>query len=133
MGLGKTFLGADASDAVITEGSFVGEPVIGKGAVLWFAAEGETQIEGRVRAAVEDKFGGSGPQPFARQAGGFPLLTESDALEKLKVYAQEAATRARETFDFPLALIVIHTLSAAAGFDDENSASETQKVMSMLH
>jgi hypothetical protein len=32
----------------------------------------------------------------------------------------------------PLALIVIDTLSAAAGFNDENSASETQRVMTTL-
>ena len=132
-GLGKTYVGADASAAVMTKGEFAGEPVVRKGAVLWFAAEGESEIEERVRAAIENKFGGSGLQPFARQAGGVPLLTESDVLEKLKAYAEEAAKRARDTFDLPLALIVIDTLSAAAGFDDENSASETQKVMSMLH
>ena len=132
-GLGKTYVGADASAAVMTGGQFAGEPVIRKGAVLWFAAEGESEIEERVRAAIENKFGGSGLQPFARQAGGVPLLTDSHVLEKLKAYAQEAAKRARDTFDLPLALIVIDTLSAAAGFDDENSASETQKVMSALH
>lgn len=130
--LGKTFIGADLSAAVMTGGFFAGEPVMRKGAVLWFAAEGEREIEGRVRAAVETKFGGKGAQPFARQAGGVPLLTEQDALEKLKIYAQEAAKRDREKFDLPLALIVIDTLSAAAGFVDENSASETQKVMNTL-
>ncbi len=131
-GLGKTFIGADLSAAVMTGGSFAGEPVMRKGAVLWFAAEGENEIERRVRAAVEKKFGGKGAQPFARQAGGVPLLTEPDALEKLMAHAQEAAKRAREKFGLPLALIPIDTVSAAAGFDDENSASETQKVMTAL-
>ena len=130
--LGKTFVGADLSAAVMTAGVFAGEPVMRKGAILWFAAEGEKEIEGRVRAAVENKFGGSGPQPFARQAGGVPLLTDPDALEKLKAHAQEAAKYAREKFGLPLALIVIDTVSAAAGFTDENSASETQKVMTTL-
>ena len=130
--LGKTFVGADLSAAVMTCGVFAGEPVMRKGAVLWFAAEGEKEIEGRVRAAVENKFGGSGPQPFARQAGGVPLLTDPDALEKLKAHAQEAAKYASERFGLPLALIVIDTVSAAAGFTDENSASETQKVMTTL-
>ena len=130
--LGKTFLGADLSAAVMTGGVFIDRPVMRKGAVLWFAAEGEQEIEGRVRAAVENKFRASGPQPFARQAGGVPLLTEPDALEKIKAHAQEAAKRARERFDLPLALIVFDTLSAAAGFNDENSASETQKVMNTL-
>ena len=130
--LGKTFVGADLSAAVMTGGVFAGEPVTRTGAILWFAAEGEKEIEGRVRAAVENKFGGSGPQPFARQAAGVPLLTDPDALEKLKAHAQEAAKYAREKFGLPLALIVIDTVSAAAGFTDENSASETQKVMTIL-
>ena len=130
--LGKTFVGADLSAAVMTGGEFAGEPVMRKGAILWFAAEGEKEIEGRIRAAVENKFGGSGPQPFARQAGGVPLLTDPDALEKLKAHAQEAAKHALEKFDLPLVLIVIDTVSAAAGFTDENSASETQKVMTTL-
>jgi hypothetical protein len=130
--LGKTFIGADLSAAVMTGGVFAGEPVMRRGAILWLAAEGEKEIEGRVRAAVENKFGGSGLQPFARQAGGVPLLTDPDALEKLKAHAQEAAKYAREKFDLPLALIVIDTVSAAAGFTDENSASETQKVMTTL-
>jgi hypothetical protein len=60
------------------------------------------------------------------------LLTDADALEKLKAHAQEAAKHAREKFDLPLALIVIDTVSAAAGFTDENSAAETQKVMTIL-
>jgi AAA domain len=130
--LGKTFVGADLSAAVMTGGVFAGEPVMRKGAILWFAAEGEKEIEGRVRASVENKFGGSGRQPFARQAGGVPLLTDPDALEKLKAHAQEAAKHAEEKFGLPLALIVIDTVSAAAGFTDENSASETQKVMTTL-
>jgi hypothetical protein len=130
--LGKTFVGADLSAALMTGAMFAGELVMRKGAVLWFAAEGEREIEGRVRAAVESKFGGSGPQPFARQAAGVPMLTDPDALEKLKAHAEEAAKHAQEKFGLPLALIVIDTISAAAGFTDENSASETQKVMTLL-
>ena len=130
--LGKTFVGADLSAAVMTGGEFAGEPVMRTGAVLWFAAEGEKEIEGRVRAAVESKFGASGLQPFALQAGSVPLLTDPDALEKLKAHAHEAAEYASEKFGLPLALIVIDTVSAAAGFTDENSASETQKVMTIL-
>jgi AAA domain/Bifunctional DNA primase/polymerase, N-terminal len=130
--LGKTFVGADLSAAVMSGGEFAGEPVMRTGAVLWLAAEGEKEIEGRVRAAIENKFRGSGPQPFARQAGGVPSLTDPDALEKLKAHAQEAAKHAREKFGMPLVLIVIDTISAAAGFTDENSASETQKVMTTL-
>jgi hypothetical protein len=56
----------------MTGGEFAGEPVMRQGAILWLAAEGEKEIEGRVRAAVENKFGGSGVQPFARQPAASP-------------------------------------------------------------
>lgn len=51
---GKTFVGADLARAVMTGGGFVGRKVERRGGVLWFAAEGEDEIEGRVRAAVEN-------------------------------------------------------------------------------
>jgi AAA domain len=130
--LGKTFIGADLAGAVMTKGVFAGEPVLRRGGVLWFAAEGEKDIEARIRAAVESKFKGSGPQPFARQAEGVPLLTAPDALQKLTAHAEEARGHMQAAFGLPLALIVVDTVSAAAGFDDENSASETQKVMTVL-
>jgi len=131
-GTGKTFAGADLAAAVMTGNNFAGEPVMRRGAVLWFASEGEGEIKRRVRAAVESKYGATDSQPFARQARDVPKLTELDALQKLNTHAEEAAKRAREKFGLPLALIVVDTLSAAAGFDDENSASETQKVLNVL-
>jgi hypothetical protein len=130
--LGKTFIGADLAGAVMTGGEFAGEPVLRRGGCLWFAAEGESAIEARVRAAVEQKYGGSGPQPFARQADGVPLLTDPGALEKLLAHSREAEMHMQATFGLPLALITIDTISAAAGFSDENSASETQRVMNLL-
>ena len=130
--LGKTFIGADLSGAVMTGDVFAGEPVMRRGGVLWFAAEGEKDIEARVRAAVENKYGGSGPQPFARQAEAVPLLTDPGALERLKAHAREAERHMQAAFGLPLALIAVDTVSAAAGFVDENSASETQKVMTLM-
>lgn len=38
----------------------------------------------------------------------------------------------RKDFKLDLALIAIDTLSAAAGFDDENSAAETQRTMNLV-
>ena len=61
-----------------------------------------------------------------------PGLADKNALERLKALAKQAAERLEQDFNLALALIVIDTLSAAAGFDDENSAAETQKVMNML-
>ena len=131
-GVGKTFVGAALVASVMTGSAFAGTDVIRSGAVLWLAAEGENEIEGRVRAATEHLIGSAGRQPFARQAGGVPLLTEADALARLKAHVREAEAYAREKFGLPLVLVVVDTLSAAAGFDDENNASETQKVMNLL-
>ena len=132
-GAAKTFVGADLAGGVIAGGDFAGRPVRKTGGVLWFAAEGETEIERRVYAAIEARGGDATQrQPFARQSGSVPCLTGKDAFERLKLLAIQAATHLRANFDCDLALIAIDTLSAAAGFDDENSAAETQKVMTML-
>jgi AAA domain len=132
-GAAKTFVGADLAGGVIAGGDFAGRPVKRTGGVLWFAAEGETEIERRVYAAIEARGGDATQrQPFARQSGSVPCLTDKDALERLRALAAQAAHHLRATFDCDLALIAIDTLSAAAAFDDENSAGETQKVMTML-
>ena len=47
--------------------------------------------------------------------------------------ADEASKGMGERFGLPLVLIVIDTVAAAAGFDDENAAAEAQKVMNVLH
>jgi hypothetical protein len=129
-GAAKTFVGADLTAAVIVGGEFAGKAVNRTGGVLWLAAEGENEIEARVCAAIGARGGDpKAKQPFARQAVSVPCLTDKDALERLKAMATEAAAHMREHFDCDLVVVVIDTLAAAAGFDDENSASETQKVM----
>jgi hypothetical protein len=132
-GFAKTFVGADLASAVMIGGDFAGMPVLRKGGVLWLAAEGEAEIEGRIRAAVAARGGNPEErQPFARQAAGVPSLTDKAALSKLNALVAEATSNLLDNFDLGLALIVVDTLSAAAGFDDENSAAETQRVMTML-
>ena len=114
-------------------GEFAGKPVKRTGGVLWFAAEGENEIEMRIQAAVAARGGNAADrQPFARQAGSVPCLAEAGAIARLRALAKQAAERLKQNFNCELALIVVDTLAAAAGFDDENSAAETQKVMNML-
>jgi len=132
-GAAKTFVGADLAAALIIGGEFAGKAVKGTGGVLWLAAEGESEIETRVEAAIAARGGDAcARQPFARQAGAVPCLADRNALEQLKAFAVTAEAALRKNFGRGLVLIVIDTLSAAAGFDDENSAAETQKVMSVL-
>jgi AAA domain/Bifunctional DNA primase/polymerase, N-terminal len=132
-GAGKTFAGADLAAATIVGGEFAGKLVKRTGGCLWLAAEGETEIETRVHAAIAARGGeATQRQPFARQSGSVPCLTEKDAFERLKALAAQAAEHLRKNFDVELALITIDTLSAAAGFDDENSAAQTQKVLTII-
>jgi hypothetical protein len=132
-GVGKTFGGINLAAAIMTGGQFAGREVKRRGGVLWLAAEGQNEVLSRFDAAIAaDGLVGETRYPFVRQADDVPLLTEADALQKLKALAQEAATGMRSRFDCDLALIVIDTLSGAAGFDDENSAAETQKVINLL-
>jgi hypothetical protein len=133
-GSAKTFVGADlGAAAILGEGEFAGKAVKRKGGVLWLAAEGENEIEMRVRAAIAARGGDpDAKHPFARQAGSVPCLTDKDAPERLKALVAVAAERMRTDFQLELALIGIDTLSAAAGFDDENSAAETQRTMNVV-
>jgi hypothetical protein len=132
-GLGKTFGGIDVTAAVLTGKKFAGQQVNRRGGVLWLAAEGENEVDSRLKAALEAS--GNPPDakyPFARQCHSVPLLTDGDAATKLQALADEAAKTMRADFGNELVLIVIDTLGAAAGFDDENSASETQRVVNLL-
>jgi hypothetical protein len=133
-GAAKTFVVADLAAAIIVgDGDFTGKLVRRKGGILWLAAEGAMEIDIRIHAAVTVRgFDASARQPFARQGGAVPCLAEKEALERLKALATQAADHLRKNFNCELVLIVIDTLSAAAGFDDENSAAETQKVMTVL-
>jgi len=132
-GAAKTFVAADLSAATMFGGDFAGKAVRRKGGVFWLAAEGESEIETRIQAAVAARGGNAADrQPFARQAGDVPCLADKEALDRLKSLAKQATERLHASFSLELALIVIDTLAAAAGFDDENSAAETQKVMNML-
>ncbi|ACB28436.1 ATP-binding protein [Methylobacterium radiotolerans] len=138
-GTAKTFSALDLSGAVMSGLPFAGHKVDRRGGVLFIAAEGGFEIPIRMRGLVEGKL-----RP-AHAAQGLdldrlpftwveecPRLLEAEALATLCATAEAAAARFRSAFDLPLVLIVIDTLAAAAGFDDENSAAETQKVLNLM-
>ena len=56
-----------------------------------------------------------------------PRLVEKEAGDLLILTADAAAKELRERYDLPLALIIVDTVAAGAGFDDENSAVETTR------
>ncbi len=132
---GKTFIGIDISLSTMTGLPFIDNEVVRRGAVLWLAAEGASEVTIRLKAAAVHRLGREaiGELPFAFQIADVPTLSEPDALPKLMRLVTEMKERLAR--DFPgvdLALIVLDTLNSAAGFNDENSASEAQKVFNVL-
>ncbi|CAA2157064.1 hypothetical protein MBRA_02482 [Methylobacterium brachiatum] len=132
-GSGKTFGALDLSASVMTGLPFVGRKVSRKGGVLFIAPEGAFEIPIRLRGLVQGKLGevSGGRLPFA-WVDECPRLLDPSALGDLAAVARHAAERMRSEFDLPLALIVIDTIAAGAGFDDENSSAEGQKLMNAL-
>jgi len=133
-GTGKTFVAVNLAISLITGIPFMGAKVLRKGGVLWFAAEGRNEIDARAKAAFDAIEAGVpySERPFAYQERDVPCLKEATAFAKLASHAKEAAEIIQERFGTELALIVIDTLSASAGFVDENAAGETQGVLNTL-
>ncbi len=112
---------------------FAGRKVARQGGVLFIAAEGAYEIPIRLRGLVQGKLGPEAPErlPFA-WIEECPRLLDADAVPQLVTIATMAAEHLAEAFDLPLALVVVDTVAAGAGFMDENSAAEAQRVMNAL-
>lgn len=148
-GAGKTFGALDMSASVMTGEPFAGRTVVRTGGVLFIAPEGAFEIPIRLRGLVEGKlretaasraFEALGLEAPAIDLDNMPIawieecpqLTKAGAADTLIATAAFASRLMMERFGVPLALIVLDTIAAGAGFDDENSAAETQKVMDAL-
>jgi AAA domain len=132
-GAAKTFVAIDLSISVMTGNPFAGRAVKRKGGVLFIAAEGASEIPIRVNGLIETKLPGhKGKLPFA-WAENCPTLTGQGAIEQLVQIAREAADRMKAEFVADLVLIIVDTMSATAGFKDENASSEGQLAMNVLN
>ncbi|MEG9525084.1 MAG: AAA family ATPase [Hyphomicrobiales bacterium] len=132
-GGGKTFGALDLSASVMTGSPFAGKRVMRQGGVLFIAPEGSFEIPIRLRGIVQGKLGPDAAErlPFA-WIEECPRLLDADAVPQLVTVAKMAAEHLADAFDLPLALIVIDTVAAGAGFMDENSAAEAQRVMNAM-
>lgn len=144
-GSAKTFIALDLCGSAMTGEAFAGRRVLRRGGVLFIAPEGAYEIPIRLKGLVSGKLAGVA---MARAASGeeavdpndlpfawieeCPRLVDRDAAETLILTADVAVAELRERYDLPLVLIIVDTVAAGAGFDDENSAAETQKVMNAL-
>jgi AAA domain/Bifunctional DNA primase/polymerase, N-terminal len=129
----KTTVALDISVCAMAGLPFAGRyPVKRRGAVLYFALEGEGMLAARL-SAIAHHHGVAGPLPFAWR-GDCPALTGKDAVDALSSLANEAAADLHRKFGLPASLIWIDTLVSAASFasGEDNDAAATQKAMTAL-
>ena len=129
----KTTVALDISVCVMAGLPFAGQyPVKRRGAVLYFALEGEGMLAARL-SAIAQHHGVAGALPFAWRSD-CPALTGKDAADALSGMANEAAACLHRKFDLPVFLIWIDTLVTAASFasGEDNDAAATQKAMTAL-
>lgn len=141
-GAGKTFGALDLSASVMTLTKFANRRTERQGGVLFIAPEGAFEIPIRLRGLIQGKLAqtdGVRPgKPVSLDRLPFawieecPRLVERGALAVLLLIVNAVRERLRQEYDLPLVLIIIDTIAAGAGFDDENSAAETQKVMDAM-
>lgn len=134
----KTFAAFDLSGCVMAGVPFAGRDVVRRGGVLFIASEGQDEVRIRLSAIADEKVLPSEAAginadrlPFAWHEE-CPQLTNADALPKLRKIVARTATTMRERYNVELAVIIIDTLMASAGFKDANDAAEAQRVMDVL-
>lgn len=134
----KTFVVLDLAGSVMTNQDFAGRPVRRRGGVLFIAAEGASEVSLRLKGLTDHKLDANGTRvvpprlPFA-WIEECPSLLGPEALDTLATLTGAVAQRIRTDFDLPLALVVIDTVAAGAGFTDENASAETITLMKRLN
>jgi hypothetical protein len=142
----KTFLAFDLAVAVMSKESFAGHPMKRQGGVLFIAAESQDEVRPRLqgvaraklvtaadRASDDRRLLDTARLPFVWSEQCPRLAADGDgAFKELREIVRKAADGLLARTGFPLALIVIDTLMAAADFKDANDRAEAQKVMNAL-
>jgi hypothetical protein len=131
----KTFVTNDLAVAIASGGSFAGQQVAFKGAVVQIELEGSNS-ELRVYAAAERREVAAENLPIVHlkveppkiMNNGQPNSAWAPWARKLAQYAREVAADA----GMPLALITIDPQNRIAGFKDEQSSAEGQHVTDAL-
>jgi AAA domain-containing protein len=129
----KTFVALDLAAAVMAGSSFIKFPVMRRGAVLFIAMEGESEIAVRLEAAVKAR-GFAGKAPFA-WITECPRLLDNGAPLIITAMVKQAAERMLRDFNLPVALVIIDTMGKAAGYEkkgDEDDAVIATKIESVL-
>jgi AAA domain len=124
----KTFVAIDLACAVMSGTMIFDSDVDRRGGVLLYAAEGENEVAVRLQAAIENRC------PEVKERAPFVWLTpkkttlnllDAYSVTKFITYAKQVDAEMRKRFNLPLALIVVDTVVATAGFKksgEENDA-----------
>ena len=130
---GKTFVAISLAASVASGLPFAGRAVLRRGAVLWFAAEGEREVDKRVRAAVKALGCDPEEQPIYVQIASVPKLLSNGGEAAVMQIARQAERAAKAEFSLPLVLIAFDTMIKSAGYKkSENDAVEVNNMIQVM-
>jgi hypothetical protein len=130
---GKTYVGMSVAASVLTGKPFAGRSVLRKGGVLWLAAEGEREVDKRIRAAVKALGCDPDKQPICVQIASVPKLLSDRGEEAVMQIVRQAARATRAEFGVALVLVIIDTMIKAAGYKkSENDSVEVNNVIRVM-
>ncbi len=128
---GKTFVGLELATCCALDRDFLGRKTKG-GGVLWVAAEGCGELDSRIRAALMDK----GVDPTTNIALGWTdcpvALSTPQGMQWLRGTVEVADREARHSHKRGLVVVIIDTLAAAFGMEDENDNAAAARWMKQL-
>jgi hypothetical protein len=139
----KSFVLLDLAGSIMIGSFFLKALTKRRGGVLIFAAEGAYDIPMRMNALIEHRLEKENPDlfktnqpkltrlPFSYVPRCRPLLNPQ-TVDWVVAKARAEQDYFQSEFGFDLVLIGIDTMSAAAGWDNENDAAQVQIVMNHL-
>ena len=125
-GSGKTFMATHIAEKLATGDPWFGENPDERGGTVILAAEGQGSLGPRLSVLGE----GKGRLPISGTPVG--ALSDRSAWETLRSDLHAECDRMLKSFDVPVALVVLDTLSASGLVGDENNNSECAKAMKKL-
>ncbi|MDF2810386.1 MAG: hypothetical protein K0S56_1417 [Microvirga sp.] len=129
-GSGKTFLAVDLAVSLAAGLPFFGRKVSERVGVVILAAEGESTMALRVHAACVHKSLNM-PLPLSWQ-GDVPNLAASREIDEMVGRLRAVDERFQQEHDVRLGCVVIDTLAAAFGLEDENNNAEASKIIRLM-
>ena len=130
---GKTFVAMALAASVASGQAFAGREVLRKGGVLWFAAEGEREVDKRSRAAVKALGCNPDEQPIYVQIASVPKLLSQGGEAAVMQIVRQAERMAKAEFRVPLVLVVFDTMIKSAGYrKSENDAVEVNNTIQVM-